>query len=470
MDGAPDNWIARLRRIVGPEDVLSEPEDLRAYSYDGGVDRGLPEAVVFPESAQEIAGIVRLCAEEGVPYVARGAGTSLSGGPIPLRGGLVIALSRLNRILELDPENRRAVVEPGLVNIHLSQAAAPHGLYYAPDPSSQPSCTIGGNVAMNAGGPHCLKYGVTTDHVLGIEVVLPSGEIAELGGMCEDSPGYDVVGLMVGSEGTLGIITKITVRLCPVPEAARTLLVIYSGIDEASETVSAIIAEGIIPAALEMMDGPMMRAVEDYVSVGYPPDAGAVLIVEVDGIAEGLDEALSRITRICHDHRALDVRIAKDEAERARIWKGRKSAFGAIGRLTPSFYVQDGVVPRTKLPQVIRAIVDAGRARGFEICNVFHAGDGNLHPLIFFDSLDPGQVEEVKKLGSLCLALCAEAGGTITGEHGVGCEKREDLGLVFNNEDLHPMRLIKDLFDPLGLCNPEKIFPIGTGERRSGNL
>ncbi|MDP2950495.1 MAG: FAD-linked oxidase C-terminal domain-containing protein [Chloroflexota bacterium] len=455
--------IRELQAIVGRDAVLHAPEDLLVYEYDATIERGLPEAVVLPVTTQQVSRLVKLARRRGLPVVARGAGTGLSGGAIPAAGGIMLAMTRMTRILEVDAENRLAVVEPGVVNLDLSKAVAPHGLYYAPDPSSQKACTLGGNVAENAGGPHCLAYGVTTNHILGLEVVLADGDIVWLGGKTADPPGYDLRGLVVGCEGTLAIVTKIIVRLLPLPQATITLLAIFNEVDQASRAVSAIIGQGIIPAALEMMDKVTMQAVEAAVHAGYPPDAGAVLLIEVDGLPETVGPQAQAVEVICSELGAREVRIGFSPPERERLWAGRKGALGALGRLAPSYYILDGVVPRTKLPQVLQGVYEIGERYRLRIANVFHAGDGNLHPNILFDESQPGQSEQVLAAGADILRLCVEAGGTITGEHGVGMEKRDFMRWIFSDDDLEVMSRIKVAFLAGDGFNPGKVFPTGVG-------
>jgi glycolate oxidase len=440
--------------------VLWAREDLLLYEYDGAIDIATPDAVVLPSETADVAKLARFCAEHAVPLVPRGAGTGLSGGAIPVEGGVVISFARMSRILEIDVPNLRAVVQPGLVNLHLSTAAAPSGLYFVPDPSSQKACTLGGNVAENSGGPHTLAYGVTTNHVTGLELVLSDGTIVRLGGKALEYDGYDLVGTFVGSEGTLGIVTEITVKLTPLPEDKRTLMAAFPTMDDASNTVSAIIGAGIVPSAMEMMDQLSTQAVEASVGAGYPLDAGGILLVEVDGVRDGLDDLLERIERICHASHATQLRVATTALERDKLWAGRKGAFAAMGRLASDYYVQDGVIPRTKLPQVLRHVIDVGERYGLRIANVFHAGDGNLHPLIMFDgSKGPAEVERVKEAGREILEMCIEVGGSITGEHGVGMEKNCYMPLQYSPVDMAVMRRVKDAFDPLGLANPGKVFP-----------
>ena len=449
-----------LRGLLGPQKVLWAREDLLLYEYDGAVDTATPDAVVLPSETADVAKVARFCAAHGVPLVPRGAGTGLSGGAIPVEGGVVLSFARMARILELDVPNLRAVVQPGLVNLHLSTAAAPYGLHYVPDPSSQKACTLGGNVAENSGGPHTLAYGVTTNHVTGLEVVLSDGTVVRLGGKAIEDDGYDLVGTFVGSEGTLGIVTEITVKLTPLPEDKRTLMAAFPTMDDASSAVSAIIAAGIVPSAIEMMDQLSTAAVEASVGAGYPLDAGGILLVEVDGVRDGLDELLARIETICRADHARELRVATTVLERDRLWAGRKGAFAAMGRLASDYYVQDGVIPRTRLPEVLRTIGALGERYALRIANVFHAGDGNLHPLIMFDgSRGPAELERVKACGEEILAACIAAGGSITGEHGVGMEKNCAMPLQFGPADLAVMRLVKRAWDPLGLANPGKIFP-----------
>ncbi|MBI2942480.1 MAG: FAD-binding protein [Chloroflexi bacterium] len=448
-----------LAGIVGESNVLWEDYDLMLYEYDGSIDRSLPDAVVFPTSAEQVVGLVRHCAREHIPFTARGAGTGLSGGCIPVEGGILITFAKLNRTLEIDPEDLRAVVEPGVVNLHLTNAVAHLGLQFVPDPSSQKACTIGGNVGENSGGPHTLLYGVTTNHVLGLEVVLPDGETIHTGGKALDTPGYDLTGLLVGSEGTFGVVTNAIVRLTPVAEAVRTVLGVFENVADASAACSGIIAAGIVPAALEMMDQLSLQAIEDYVHAGYPRDAGAVLLIEVESLAEAMDELAAAITDVCNAHHAREVRIARSAKERNLLWAGRKGAFGAVGRITPDFYVMDGCVPRNRLPEVLAKIEAVSQRCGLRICNVFHAGDGNLHPLILFDSEVPGQEDLVREAGAEILRICTEAGGSLTGEHGVGVEKKELMGLMFSESDLDVMRRVKRVFDPDNIANPGKIFP-----------
>jgi len=455
--------VSRLEQVVDASYVLHRPEDVVVYEQDAFlVAHAQPDVVVLPGSAREVSEVVRLAREAGVPIVARGAGTGLNGGSVPVAGGLMLVLTRMNRVLTIDPRSRFAVVEPGVVNVDLTAAAAQHGLFYAPDPGSQGVSTIGGNVGNNAGGPHCLAYGVTGNHILEMEVVMSSGETVTLGSPAVDAPGYDLVGLLVGSEGTLGVITRITVRLLRRAEAVRTLLAVFETIDDASETVSEIIATGIVPTAMEMIDGVVIRAVEAAIHAGYPEDAGAVLLIEVEGHADALPRLMERIEGVAGRHRPSLLRTAESAQERALLWKGRKEGAGALGRLAPAYYLHDGVVPRTMLPEVMRKVQAIARAHGLVIGNLFHAGDGNLHPTILFDPREPGMMDRVVRAGEEILRACVEAGGSITGEHGVGIEKREYMRWLFTDVDLDAMRRVKNAFDPAGLLNPGKLLPDGT--------
>jgi len=462
--------IRELEAVVGQRYVLHQPEDLLVFEYDATIERALPQAVVFPETAEEVSAVVKVAGRYGLPVIPRGAGTGLSGGAIAVVGGVVVALTRMKRILEVDAPNRLAVVEPGLVNLELSKAVAPLGLYYAPDPSSQRACTIGGNVAENAGGPHCLASGVTTNHVLGLEVVLANGDTLWVGGRTRDTPGYDLTGLLVGSEGTLAIVTKVVVRLMRLPEATRTLLAIFNELDEASAVASSIIAHGIVPAALEMIDREVIQAVEPALHVGYPLDADAVLLIELEGLREAVVEESEAVLNICREMGAREVRLAEEAAERERLWAGRKGSISALGRLAPNYYVLDGTVPRSKLPQVLRQVNEVGRRYGFRIANVFHAGDGNLHPNILFDEREPGVVERVLDAGREIMRLCVEAGGTITGEHGIGLEKRSYMPWIFSEVDMAAMTRLKAAFRVGELFNPCKLFPTAEGEPHRGHI
>jgi glycolate oxidase len=448
-----------LAGIVGADGCFSDPADLLTYESDALAHlRSVPGAVVLPETAAEVQAIVKLCHAEGVPFVARGHGTGLSGGALPHPDGVLIVLSRLNRVLEVDIQNLRIVVEPGVTNLEITRRVAAAGCYYAPDPSSQVVCSIGGNIAENSGGAHCLKYGFTVHHVLGVEAVLPDGQIATFGGSTLDQPGLDLLAALVGSEGTLAIVTKATLRLLRRPEAVQTLLAGFGSIDEAGEAVSAIIGCGIVPGAVEMMDRLTIDAAEAAVHPGFPP-TNAVLIVEIDGPKVEVDEQFAMVEAVCRRAGAQTVEVARDPAARERIWKGRKAAFAAMGRVSPNYYVQDGVVPRTKLPEVLRRIRDLETRSGLRIGNVFHAGDGNLHPLICYDESIPGQAEHAERVASEILSYCIEAGGAITGEHGVGADKKAYMSQMFAAADLDTMQLLRCAFDPSGLCNPGKVFP-----------
>ncbi|MFQ5692065.1 MAG: FAD-binding oxidoreductase [Nitrospinota bacterium] len=455
-----DRFLSDLREVVGEPYVLAEPEELLAYECDAlTIYRNLPLAVVLPDGTEEVQGVVRAAARHGACIVPRGAGTGLSGGALPHENGILIGFSRMNRILEVDLPNRRAVVQPGVVNLHLSQALGPEGYYYAPDPSSQMACTIGGNAAENSGGPHCLKYGVTTNHVLALELVLPDGERVELGGKVEDSPGLDLLGLSIGSEGTLGVITKITVRLLPLPEGVKTLLAVFNSMECACDAVSDIIADGLVPAALEMIDRHTIEVVEKTVRSGFPESAAAVLLIELDGPVAGMDEWVQTVEMTCRRNDATEFRVARSEEERARLWAGRKKAFGAFGQVSPNFYCLDGTVPRSRIAEAIRRIEAVGRKYGLPIANVFHAGDGNLHPLILFDDRIPGEAEKVVEAGSEILRACVELGGSLSGEHGIGVEKMMDVPAQFSEATLEAMKRVKAVFDPEGRCNPAKVFP-----------
>ena len=463
--------IQNLRSIVGKDNVLSEPDELLVYECDGlPHHKHRPRAVVFPSSTEQTADVMRVLARHQVAFTPRGAGTGLSGGALALNRGVVVEMARMRKILKIDVPNRLAIVQPGVINLQVSAAAAPHGLYYVPDPSSQPTCTIGGNIAESAGGIHCLKYGTTTDHVLACKVVLAGGEIVDLGNATGQADGYDLIGTFIGSEGTFGIATEATLRLVQTPPAVRTLLAEFGEVNDASHAVSAIIAAGVMPAALEMMDREIIRAVEASVfAAGLPPDAGAALLIELDGIESGIDDEAARVTSICLEYGARSCRLARDEQERKKLWAARKGAFGAIGRISPDSMIQDAVVPRSRLPEVLDAAYQIAGKYRLRIANVFHAGDGNLHPLICFDSRSPDEVVRVKEAGRELMQVCVDAGGTITGEHGVGLDKRELLPYVFSDDDMDAMLRVRAAFDPNGLCNPGKIIPIlrGCGEARA---
>jgi glycolate oxidase len=463
-----ERLLADLERVVGAENLIRNRDELLVYECDGYViEKNVPDCVVFPTTAGQVVEIVRLCNRYDVPFVPRGAGTSLAGGTLAVGGGVMISLTRMKRILEINTRDRYAVVEPGVVNVWLTRALAGSGFHYAPDPSSQGSCTIGGNVATNSGGPHTLKYGVTVNHVLGLEFVLPDGSLVEVGGVAEDNPGYDLPGLFVGHEGTFGVCTRATVSLTRDPEAGRTFLAVFDSVDAATETVSGIIAAGIVPAALEMLDNPMIRAVEQAFGFGFPTEAGAVLIIEIDGLEAGLDreaEAIAGVVRaLGGDLRKSIPWRTRREPDYVAIWKSRKSAFGAIGRLSPSYCTQDGVVPRTKLPHILRTITEIGRRHDLRIANVFHAGDGNIHPILLFDERDPDQVGRVLKASHEILEACIAAGGSVTGEHGIGVEKLEFMPKLFSPDDLAAMVALRRAFDPGGRCSPSKMLPTGAG-------
>lgn len=450
-----------LAAIVGREWVISDPVELAVYECDGMtyLEKGLPDVVVLPDGTEQVVEVVKLCDRERLCFLPRGAGTGLSGGAIAVQGGVIIGLNRMNRILEIDIPNQRAIVEAGLVNLALTQAVVDRGYYFAPDPASQAASSIGGNVAENAGGPHCLKYGTTTMHVVGLELVLASGAIVQVGGKTLDYPGYDLTGLFTGSEGTLGIATKVTVRLLHQAEAVKTLLASFRTIDAASEVVSAIIAAGSIPSALEMMDRHIIRALEEWLHIGYAAGAEAVLLIELDGPAAEIEAQAKGIELICGRYGVLDLRIAVDEQERALLWRGRKGAVAAVGRITHEFYLQDGVVPRTKLPQMLREVEAIAARNALVIANVFHAGDGNLHPLICFDSRRAGELQRAIAAGAEIMRLCLSVGGSITGEHGIGLEKIDFLPLMYSPDDLETMRKVRAAFDPSLRCNPGKLLP-----------
>lgn len=457
------NITEQLRAVVGPKGLLDSPQDLSLYEYDGSIDTHAPDCVAFPRSTEEVVRLVKIAAEHDLVLVGRGAGTGLSGGVIPVKGGLMIGFSRMNKILEIDYENECAVLQPGVVNLDVTTAVQGAGYYYAPDPSSQKACTIGGNVAENAGGPHTLAYGVTTNHVLGIEAVLPDGTVIEIGGKESDLPGYDLRGLLTGSEGTMALTTKIIVRLMRAPEKVKTLLAIYETAQDAADTVAGLTAKAIIPAAIEMLDGVMLRMVEEASHAGYPLDADAVLLIEIEGLTEAVDEQLNQVVAVCKENRAREVRVAKSEAERAALWKGRKGAFGAVGRVSPSYYVQDGVVPRTRIADTLKFIYTVADKYDLKISNIFHAGDGNMHPIILFDKHSPEELEKTKKAGAEILTYCVEAGGSVTGEHGVGMEKNDLMPLVFNEDSLQMMERLIRVFNPDWRLNPGKILPTGKG-------
>jgi len=440
--------------------VLSEAEDLRPYECDGlSAYRRVPGLVVLPETVEQVAHVLKVCAARNTPVIARGAGTGLSGGALPLENGVLLAMTKFTRILEIDPLNRTATVEPGVRNAAVTAAAAPHGLYYAPDPSSQIACSIGGNVAENAGGVHCLKYGLTVHNVLGIKFLTINGELISIGGKALDAPGYDLLALMNGSEGMLGVIVEVTVKLLPKPERAQVVLATFDDIARAGEAVASIIANGFVPGGLEMMDNPTIRAAEDYLHAGYPVDAAAILLCELDGTNEEVSEGIARVRELLQRKGATEVRTARDEAERMKFWAGRKAAFPAVGRISPDYYCMDGTIPRKHLGPVLQRIGELSREYGLPVANVFHAGDGNLHPLILYNANKPGELERTEELGGRILELCVEVGGTITGEHGVGMEKINQMCVQFTREELMQFHALKSAFDPRGLLNPGKAVP-----------
>jgi glycolate oxidase subunit GlcD len=451
--------VQRLQDIVGADYVLTSAVDLELYSYDSSLERARPDVVVMPGSTEEVSKIMALAHEEKIPILGRGSGTNLTGGTIPVRGGIVIHFSRMNRIVEVDFANRTVTVEPGIITLDLQTEMLKHGFVYAPDPASQKVSTIGGNFGENSGGPHCLKYGTTTNHIIGAEIVLSDGTVVWTGGKSQDNPGYDLTGLLVGSEGTLALATKMILKLIKAPEAYKTMTAIFETIEDGANTVSEIISEGIIPATLEMMDNIVMKAVEETIKVGYPLDAACVLIIELDGMPDGMDKKAEMVMDICKRNHVREVKLAKDNAERAVLWAGRKGAFGAVGQVRPSYLCCDGTVPRTKLPEVLAKVMEAGKKWNLPIGNVFHAGDGNLHPLIMFDERDTDELHRVHKLSSDILKICADAGGTISGEHGVGLEKLKETNFIFSREDLEYERRIKAAFDPDDLLNPGKMIP-----------
>jgi glycolate oxidase len=459
----PDGAKKRVAALLGPRGYLERPEDLMLYEYDGSVEKGRPDLVAFPRTTRDVSEIVKIAQEFQVPFVGRGAGTGLSGGAIPREGGILIAFARMNRILEIDLENERVVVQPGVVNLDITLAVQGNGYFYAPDPSSQRACTIGGNVAENAGGPHTLAYGVTTNHVLGLELVLPDGTVVETGGKEQDLPGYDLTGLLTGSEGTMALVTKITVRLMRKPETVKTVLAIYDSNEDAGRTVAEITARAITPVAVEMLDGVMLRMVEEATHAGYPMDAAAVLLIELEGIRETVEPQVEQIREACMLSGAREFRVARSVEERDLLWKGRKNAFGAVGRVSPTYYVQDGVVPRTKIAPTLRFIGEVAVRYGLTISNIFHAGDGNMHPIILFNARKPGDLEKARAAGEEILVYCIEAGGTITGEHGVGMEKNELMSRMFSPETLDTLLRLKMLFDPDNRLNPGKVLPTGRG-------
>ncbi len=453
-------FLRTLERIVGAEGLIATPEGRLTYECDMHTFyKGAPDAVCLPGSTEQVASLVRLCRDARVPVVPRGSGTGLIGGAMAPRGGVMVSTTRMNRILEVDLPNRCATVEPGLINLWLTNAVKEAGYFFAPDPSSQMVSSIGGNASTNAGGPHCLKYGITVNHVLGLQVVTGAGEVVWVGGKIQERPGYDLTGVVVGSEGTLGIVTRVIVRLLHAPEAVKTTLAAFSSIEDASETVSGIIAAGFIPAALELLDEPIIRAIEEGIGAGYPKGAGAVLLIELDGPRAEIEAQAVHVAEICRAHQALEIRVARDEAERALLWKGRKEAAGAVGRLTPNWLLQDAVVPRSKLPEIMREVVSISRRHGLLIANVFHAGDGNLHPLICYDDREPGQLERAIEANEELLRACLALGGSVTGEHGVGVDKAKNLLLQYGEADLAFMARLRRVFDPRNVMNPGKLLP-----------
>jgi len=454
-----EKMIEGLTRIVGKENILSSETDLLLYGYDASLFKGKPDCIVLPGSTEDVSKIVKFAHASGIPIIGRGSGTNLSGGTVPTRGGIVLHFSRMNKILEIDIENERVVVEPGIFTLVLKNQLARYGFVYQPDPASEKVSTLGGNFGENSGGPHCLKYGVTTNHILGAEVVLSDGEVIQVGGKTLDNPGFDLTGILVGSEGTLGIATKLVLRIMPKPEAVKTMLAIYNTLEDAGRTVSAIIADGIVPATLEMLDRLTIKAVEESIHAGFPLDAEAVLLIELDGLKDGMERLAERIMEICKKNNVREVKAAKTEAERTQLWAGRKGAFGAIARLRPNYLVCDGTVPRTKLPEVLTKVMEVGKKYNLVIANVFHAGDGNLHPLILFDERNEEELRKVHLAGSEILKICADAGGTISGEHGIGTEKMKEMFFVFSPQDIAAMKKVKTAFDPNNIYNPGKVLP-----------
>ena len=458
---------ADLRAALAPDRVRTEGVELGLYGRDASVMSGNAAVVCFPLTTDEVAAAVRVARRHGRPFVARGSGTGLAGGAVPVGDPVVIVTTKMDRILEIDPAERVAWVQPGVINLDLTRALAPHGLHFAPDPSSQQACTLGGNVANNAGGPHCLAYGVTSAHILALEVVLPDGSVTTLGGLDPEPAGLDLRGVFVGSEGTLGIATRIAVRLTPDPPAVATLLAAFGSVDDAAEAVSGIIAGGLVPAALEMMDQRITRAAEEFVHAGYPTDAAAVLLVELDGLPAGVAAGVERVRTVAREHGARSVRVAADDAERALLWKGRKSAFGAVARLAPNYYLHDTVVPRTRLCEVLGQVYEIAERHDLGVMNVFHAGDGNLHPLLLFDAREPGVMDRVHAAGEEIVRVSLDAGGVLSGEHGIGLEKRDLMPLLFGADDLDAQARLREAFDPDGTANPTKVLPAGS---RCGDL
>ena len=452
--------VAELRTIVGDEGVIEKYEQLRTYESDGLTSfRVTPALVVLPATTEEVQSVIRICSREHIAFVPRGSGTGLSGGALPIEGGIVISLARMNRILDVDYANQRVVLQPGVINLWVTQKVAPQGYYYAPDPSSQQVCSIGGNIAENSGGAHCLKYGFTVNHVLGMKLVLPTGELVEIGGPTLDTPGYDLSGILVGSEGTLGIATEITVRIVRKAEAVQTVMAAFTHPDAAGETVSGIISAGIVPAAVEMMDKLAVEACEAAVHAGFPLDAGAILLIELDGPRTEVAQQFALIEAICQKAGATEYRLARTDDERAKMWKGRKAAFAAMGRISPNYIVQDGVLPRTALPVVLREIEALSTQYGLRVANVFHAGDGNLHPLVLYDQRNEGAEHYAEELAGKILRICVDHGGSITGEHGVGIDKKEYMKFMFTEADMATHQLIRCALDPQNISNPNKVYP-----------
>ena len=454
-----ETMIAELVKMVGRDNVLSSAMYFKLYEYDASLNRSQPDCIVLTESTEQVAQVVKFAHANRIPLIARGTGTNLSGGSVAVQGGISLVLTKMNKILDLDIENQRVVVQPGIITLDLKNELAKHGYLYQPDPASEKVTTIGGNFGENAGGPHCLKYGVTSNHVLGAEVVLDNGEVIRVGGKALDNPGFDLLGILGASEGTLGIVTEATLRIVPKAEAIKTMLCIFDSIEDGGNTVTAIIGEGMIPATLEMMDNLTIKAVEEAYHVGFPLDAAAILIVELDGLKDGMDRLTERILAICRQHKVREIRVAKDQAERDKIWAGRKGAFGAVGRLRPNYLVNDGTVPRTRLPETLAKVVEIGKKYRLPIANVFHAGDGNLHPLILFDERDKDELARVHAAATEIMEVCAAMGGTISGEHGIGLEKMHGMAMVFSEKDMAAMRQVKAAFDPLNLLTPGKVLP-----------
>ena len=465
---SPDDAVLRrrgeiveaLRRIVPGEGVIVTEAERRAYESDGlTAYHQLPMVVVLPSSVEQVSAVLRYCRENGVKVVPRGAGTSLSGGALPLADGVLLGMAKFNRILEIDYANRCVVAQPGVTNLAITQAVDRAGFYYAPDPSSQIACTIGGNVAENSGGVHCLKYGVTTNNLIGLEILLMDGEVVRLGGKHLDASGYDLLGVLTGSEGLLGVVTEVVLRILPKPTTARVLLVGFATTEDAGECVAAVIAAGIIPGGMEMMDRPAIHAAEAFVNAGYPLDVEALLIVELDGSPAEVEHLTNRVSSIAREHHATEIRLSRDEAERLAFWSGRKAAFPAVGQISPDYYCMDGTIPRGRLAEVLSRIRALSNQHGLAVANVFHAGDGNLHPLVLYDANQPGEIERAEAFGTDILRLCVEVGGVLTGEHGVGVEKRDLMGTIFDESDLAHQQRLKCAFDPDGLLNPGKVFP-----------